>query len=236
MTERFSASAASRLIQCPASGNLDVAIPNWTPPVVDHDKGAKGKGTAIHKIFEDAAAWTARDMRHIADAMDYVATLRAQRRFKVLTEYTTTAEWLPSKPQTTVDLVLYTQDEIHVVDYKTGKIPVQPELNAQLQFYALCVSDLAPKAKGVTVHIVQPWADIMDSWFADTNQLALFMDEAQRQEAKVTSQTVEFGPGDHCTFCPANPHTRGDKGYPLCPAMMQLLYPDSTDEEEILNL
>nr|DAL38051.1 MAG TPA_asm: PD-(D/E)XK nuclease superfamily protein [Caudoviricetes sp.] len=236
MTERFSASAASRLIQCPASGNLDVAIPNWTPPVVDHDKGAKGKGTAIHKIFEDAAAWTARDMRHIADAMDYVAELRSKRRFKVLTEYTVTAEWLPSKPLTTVDLVLYTQDEIHVVDYKTGKIPVQPELNSQLQFYALCVADLAPKAKGVTVHIVQPWAGIMDAWFADTTQLATFMEEAQKQEAKVTSKIVEFGPGDHCTFCPANPHTRGDKGHPLCPAMMQLLYPDSTDEEEILNL
>ena len=236
MTDRFSASQAPRLIQCPASGNLDEAIPDWTPPIVDHEKGAKGKGTFIHKIFEDAAQWSATDMKMIASSIDYVAALRTRRRFKVLTEYQMEAFWLPSRPGTTVDLVLYTQDEIHIVDYKTGKIPVHPENNEQLLFYALCAAPLAPKAKGVSLHIVQPWADIMDEWFADTDTLNDFMTLAQQQEAKVTSKVVEFGPGDHCKFCPANPHARGEKGSPSCPVMLNILYPPTVNEEEILDL
>ena len=236
VTDKFSASQAPRLIQCPSSGNLDVAIEGWVPPVVDHDKGAKGKGTEIHKIFENSAKYTASDMLMIAKAIEYVATLRQKRRFKILTEFQTVADWLPSKPHTTMDLVLYVQDEIHIVDYKTGKIPVNPVGNEQLMFYALCAAHLAPKAKGVTVHIVQPWAEIMEGWFADTVTLQDFMKLAQQQEAKVTSKTIEFGPGDHCTFCPANPHSRGDKGSPLCPVMMDLLYPQHIDEDEILSL
>ena len=43
-------------------------------------------------------------------------------------------------------------------------------------------------------------------------------------------------PNDHCTFCPANPHSRGDKGSPLCPPMMQKLYPFDVDEDAILAL
>ena len=73
MTDRFSASQAPRLIQCPSSGNLDVAIEGWVPPVVDHDKGAKGKGTEIHKIFENSAKYTANDMLMIAKYFERIA-------------------------------------------------------------------------------------------------------------------------------------------------------------------
>ena len=235
MTERFSASAAPRLMQCAASGNLDTAIPGWTAPVVDHTAGAKGKGSEIHKIFEQAANYSAKDMQAIASAMTYVANLRATRRFKVLTEATTTADWLDSKPLTTVDLVLYTQDELHILDYKTGRIRVEVLDNQQLLYYAACFAHLAPKAKGVTVHIVQPWANNIASWFADTNVLRQFIDDARATEQKLLNKVPDFQPGNHCTFCPANPHSRGDKGSPLCPAMMQLLYPTWVDEKEMLD-
>ena len=47
---------------------------------------------------------------------------------------------------------------------------------------------------------------------------------------------MALNPGDHCKFCAANPHTRGDKGTIMCPPMMDILYPRVTvDEEEILN-
>ena len=60
------------------------------------------------------------------------------------------AEWLPSKPGTTADLVLYVADEIHVIDLKTGKIPVLVYDNQQLLFYAATYGHLAPKAKGAS--------------------------------------------------------------------------------------
>ena len=234
--KRFSASAAPMLMQCAASGDLETAIPGWVAPEVDHDAGAKGKGTQIHKVFEDAMAFTARDAQCIGQAMTYVAELRQTRRFKIITEATTTAEFLQQKPHSTVDLVLYTKDELHIVDYKTGKIPVYPQFNKQLMYYAACFSHLAPNAQGVTLHIVQPWADVMESWFCSTIELMEFIVEAQITEQNILAKRLAFQPGDHCTFCPANPAGFGDKAAPYCPAMLSMLYPLEVDEDEILGM
>ena len=95
---------------------------------------------------------------------------------------------------------------------------------------------LATQAKGVTLHIIQPWADNMTSWFASTTELAAFRDRAVKAEAEVLAKSTRFGPSDGCLFCPANPQSRGDKGHPLCPAMLQILYPREVDETEILGL
>lgn len=236
MTVRFSASYAARLMACPASANLDQAIVGWVEPVRDETKGQKAVGAARHKMLEPIVQLSATDMQHMVNVLQYVADLKKTRRFKSLSEQTVTAKWLVSKPKTTADLVLHTQDEIHVIDYKWGKIPVDVIDNAQLLYYAVCYAPLAPKAKGVTMHVLQPYADVYESWFADTKVLSQFMAEAQAAEARVLAGDLTFGPSDHCTFCPAYPHSRGDKGSPLCPATLQLLYPKIVDEDEILSL
>lgn len=236
MPERFSASVAARHIACPASANLDLAIPNWVPPVVDHMKGAKGKGTLRHEMLDPIMRLSAGEIAQFAEVMRYIADLRATRRFTVLVEESVTATWLTTQPKTTADLVLFTQDEIHIIDYKWGRIPVEVVGNAQLAFYAACYAELAPRAKGVTVHILQPVLHSYESWFIDTLALKFFMEEARQAEIKIGANDVTFGPSDACTFCPANPHSRGDKGKPLCPAMMKMLYPDRTDEAAILAL
>ncbi len=220
---------------CPASGNLPLAIPGWTPPDVDPTAGAKGKGTDIHAIFDAVAQYSAKDFECIAESLTYVAEVRKLRRFKVLSEHTFTADWLQSKPTTQVDLCFYVRDELHIIDYKTGRIPVSAFKNAQLMFYAACAGKLAPAAKNVWLHVVQPWADNIDYCVVSTATLAKFMAEAQAAEAKLLAGDTTFGPSDNCTFCPANPHSRGDKGRPLCPAMMQKLYPQAYDEDAILN-
>ena len=92
------------------------------------------------------------------------------------------------------------------------------------------------KAKGVTLHIVQPWAGGSYSWFVDTLMLKQFMVDAQAAEAAIAGGDVTFSPSDHCQFCPANPHSRGLKGTQMCPAMMRMLYPPTVDEDEILGL
>lgn len=237
MTERFSASVAARHMACPASANLDLAIPYWTPPVEDRDAdNAANRGTSMHEMFALVMGLGRRDMKQMAEAIEYVNDLRATRQFKVLVEQSIKATWLDSQPDTQVDLVLYTQDEIHVLDLKTGKIPVEVVDNSQLLYYAVCFAPLAPKAKGVTVHIVQPWAGGCDSWFADTNVLAQFMADAQAAEKKVLAGDTTFGPSSSCQFCPAYPHSRTDKGKPLCPATMKILYPGRVDEDAILAL
>lgn len=235
MSEPFSASRASRLMSCHASAHLELAIPNWTPPVVDHMAGAKGKGTTMHALLEPLWTLGATDMKHVAAVVQYVAELRAKRRFNVLVEECVVADWLPSAPKTTTDLVFYVADELHVIDFKWGKIPVEVVGNKQLLYYARSYAHLAPKAKGVTVHIVQPYADVFESWFVDTNELFAFEQAAVATDIAITAGDTTFGPSDACMFCPAYPHSRSEKGKPLCPATMALLYPPNVDEDEILN-
>lgn len=233
---RFSASNAARLMACPGSADLEKAIPGFVHPVVDENKGAKGKGSRLHEMLELTSELAAKDLAALARALDYMAELRSRRRFKVLAEESVVATWLKSQPRTTVDVVLYTQDELHIVDYKTGTIFVDVNNNEQLMFYALCFAHLAPQAKGVWLHIVQPWADNCNSVFVTTTELAAFKLRAEQAEALVLAGSTKLGPSDHCKFCPANPHSRGDKGRPFCPAMMQLLYPPVVDEQALLDL
>jgi len=223
-------------MQCHASANLDLAIPNWTPPVEDPNKdNAANRGTHFHEVFAEIMSFGAKDLQKFSEATTYIAELRKRRRFNVLIEQQMYADWLPTQPGTTADLVLYVSDEIHIVDLKTGKIPVSAVGNAQLLFYAATYGHLAPKAKGVYLHIVQPWADVMEYWFADVSVIAQFMNDATATETAIQAGSTQFSPGDGCQFCPANPHGRGLKGQPLCPAMLELLYPRLIDEDEILG-
>lgn len=235
MPEKFSASRAGRHMACHASADLAAAIPNWVEPdeIVG---GAADQGSDIHEILEKLMKLTAGDMRHLIRILEYMQDLRSQRRFKVLTEQSVKATWLATEPSTTVDVVLYTQDEIHVVDYKWGRIHVEVNDNDQLMFYAACFAHLAPKAKGVRLHILQPRADNMESVFVTATELGVWMDKARAAEAAIQGGSLTFGPSDHCTFCPAYPHSRGAKGKPLCPATMQMLYPSHVDEDAILDL
>lgn len=234
MAERFSASNAAKHMACHASANLELAIPNYVAPV--DETQAASTGTDRHRILAEINEFTAKEMLGFAEVIKYIGELRSTRRFKVLIEEKVTAAWLPSKPKTAVDLVLYTQDEIHVIDYKNGRIPVEVIGNEQLLYYALCFAPLAPKAKGATLHILQPNGGGNSSWFADATTLKQFMEDAIKTDEAITAKDLTFGPSDHCTFCPANPHSRGVKGKPLCPELMQLYYPKPFNEDELLSL
>lgn len=236
MTERFSASVAGRHMACPASANLELAIPGWQrPPRVVG--GAADEGTKRHEYLEPILSLSTKDILGFARILQYVGEIASTRRFKRLVEEKIKATWLVQQPETTVDYVLYTQDEMHVFDWKWGKIPVPVTGNAQLLFYAVSVAALAPRAKGVNLHICQPYADNFDSVFVDTNELMKFRNEALEAERRIMAKDLTFGPTDkECTFCPANPHGRGAKAGPYCPPLMQVFYPPVIDEDDILAL
>jgi hypothetical protein len=235
MPERTSASVVGRHMMCHASANLELAIPHYVAPVEDRSvKNAANDGTRKHEILAQVFDQSAPDLRDMATVIDYVSALRQTRRFKALVEVSAKAEWLVSKPDTTADLVLYTQDELHILDYKAGAIPVEVIDNKQLLYGAVTYAPLAPKAKGATLHIMQPRGAGCQSWYADTNVLVTFMAEAQAAERAIQGGSVNFHPSNECTFCPANPHARGQKGRPFCPVLMHMHYPPLIDEAAIL--
>lgn len=223
---------------CHASANLEVAIPGYVAPVEDREAdNAANRGTHRHEMLDPIMRLGRADVEGFAKILRYVADLRKTRVFKVLVEEKVKATWLTTEPETTLDLCLYTQDEIHVIDYKWGRIPVYAQGNEQCMYYGVSVSHLAPRAKGVYLHILQPAIDNFDMHFADTVELKQFMVDAQAAEAQIQAGDVTFGPSDHCKFCPANPHSRASaKSDAKCPTMMRLLYPPVVDEAEILGL
>lgn len=235
MPEKFSASQAGKFRNCHASANLDLAIPNWTPPVEDPAAdNAANRGSRMHEVFAGVMGLKTSDMFQMTDAILYVAQFRNRRRYKVLVEVTEKADWLPSMPCTTADLVLYLSDELHIFDLKTGKIPVSPVRNDQLLYYAATYWKYAPKAKEVHLHIVQPWAagaPAGEEWIVGDVELLKWMYDTIDHDVQILNGSRTFSPGDHCRFCDANPHSRGAKGRPFCPAMMQLLYPEPLIDE-----
>lgn len=237
MTERLSASTAGRHIACHASANLEMAITGYVRPVDDRTAtNAANDGTNVHSVFEKVWEMSASDMRYFVRTVSYVADLRATRRFKVLIEQPMKATWLVQEPTTTADLVLSTQDQLEIIDTKWGKIHVDVHDNEQLLFYAATYAPLAPKAKGVTLHILQPRADNIESVFVTVDEIKKFMAEVQAAEAAIMAGDLTFGPSDHCMFCSANPHSRGRKAEVFCPPMLNMLYPKTVNEDEILAL
>ena len=72
-------------------------------------------------------------------------------------------------------------------------------------YYGVSFAGLAPKAPGVTLHIVQPWADNMESWFVTALQLQDFMLEARKAEAAILAGDVTFGPSRPLHVLPCQP-------------------------------
>ena len=144
MPARLSASSASKHINCHASANLELAIPGYQGPIEDPNANtAATRGTHMHEIMAQVFSLSATDARKFSEAMVYISEVQKLRRFSKLIEHETTAEWLVTKPRTTADLVFYVKDEIHILDLKTGKIPVSPVENPQLLYYAATYGHLA---------------------------------------------------------------------------------------------
>ena len=200
--EPFSASRAARLLECHGSANLEAAIPGYVKPVQDDTK-ASAKGTALHEILETSAGLlTPREMVSFAESFRYLGELRQRRRFRMLLEARGTMWWLSTAPKTSADVVLYTQDELHILDHKFGKLIVDLENNAQLMSYACAFIGLAPKAKHVTLHVAQPFIDHFEEIQYSRAELERFMTDTKAAHDAIQAGDLALTPSDHCTFCP----------------------------------
>lgn len=238
---KFSASQAEKFIGCHASADLETAIPGFIYPANDPlaqpavpenlgyiaemvekvctDTGssrAASRGTMLHACVATLMAEfkTAAQFEKLVELFIALLTVLKQRRFKILIEVATTLDWLQAPAITTADLVTYTADELHVWDWKFGSMPVSTAA-LQLKIYALAFLHLAPKAKGVWVHVLQP-GNYAELYFT-IEQLEAARDLVIQHEAEVIAGDLSFNTGKQCEFCPASPWTRGAKGNISCP-------------------
>lgn len=167
-----------------------------------------------------------RRMVFLAEALRYTFDIiDGMEGAVILTEKKVTAEWLTTRPKTTADVVIYDSKSLHVLDLKMGDIEVSPMGNEQLMYYAVTyMKDLKLDPEDINVHIVQ--RNNMDYYPLTKAGLDKWIVSMQESEAAILDGDLTLSPGNHCTFCPANPHGRGDRGTKSCPAMLQILYGD----------
>lgn len=147
--------------------------------------------------------------------------------------------WLIRPGKTTADVMGVAGSHLTIIDYKTGSVPVEAVGNDQLMFYAWT---LYKSVSGVTrnklftvgLHIMQP--DNFNEWNITVPELEKWSKTVLEAEQRIIDGDTTLKPGGHCTFCPANPQARGERGSPLCPAMMDRLYPDDMNVGAILDM
>ena len=148
--------------------------------------------------------------------------------------------WLSKPGKTQADYVLFDQGSgtLEIVDYKTGSIPVSAIDNDQLKFYAWSAIQSfgwnGASVKNIIMTILQPGGGLDNSEESTFEELEAWSQRALAAESDILNGVLTLRPGDHCTFCPANPFARGEKGFPLCPAQREFLFPSTVDLDEIL--
>ena len=214
---RLSASNSDQWMSCHAATDLETALPGFV--LTQSDTPASTRGTNIHIILAAAIAFgTKQDLDDIVSMLSYVNDLWATRRFNVLVEHKMPMSWMKDPAQTTADVIFYLTDEIHVIDHKAGAIPVNPDANQLITYGAAVWSlKLAPKAKGVWLHVNQPKAKNQVKYWISVEEIEKFIAEQQRHEAELLAGDLSFGPDyKACQFCPVNPMSRGARGSVFC--------------------
>ena len=214
---------------------LETYLGNWT-----HNPRYQ---ETLKLLLHDITSFTPKVMRFIARCAGFLLELRLASSYQEDVEFLSELEmetcWLKEPGKTTADVVIISESArmIHVVDYKTGSIPVYAVDNDQLLFYARSVLHEygvdTPQGYNLTLHILQPGNE--SEWEVTDTEVFAWAEKATEAELRILDGDTTLVPSDHCTFCPANPYARGEKGYPLCPAQRAMLFPEVVDLDEMLN-
>jgi len=213
----MSASRIPRIIACPASYKLENMMPR------EDTSPAAARGTYIHELAEKilrangiSAAFYDENAEDLDIAMDYVEFIHklSQGAKKSLYEYNVNKGLQSIHPDLggTADAVIIKGNELHVVDLKTGRVPVGVENNHQLMTYALGVARQlnAPDDIEVHLHIWQP--NNVSSWhWGNWVKLIEFKEELEKAAAAAELDDAPTNPSnDSCKYC---------KAKPICPAL-----------------
>ena len=124
-------------------------------------------------------------------------------------------ELVPKTAGGSIDLLGLSDDgeTVLILDYKFGKVKVNPEKNAQMLFYALSAfvdpntKDLFDKVKKVELAIIQPLhRGAVFRWSCDREDLLDFGKTVYSAIEQVNQGASKGNPGKHCDWCPAAPY------------------------------
>ncbi|MBT4082144.1 MAG: DUF2800 domain-containing protein [Alphaproteobacteria bacterium] len=127
---------------------------------------------------------------------------------------------IPDVAGGSIDLLGVSHDDETMVeiDYKFGRVKVNPKNNKQMLFYLMCArrdpvtADLFEGVKKFIVAIVQPQCKgVTFTWECSLAELDAFEVEAMEKIALAQTEDAPRSPGSWCKYCPAAPYCDAKK-------------------------
>ena len=190
---QLSPSGAARFLRCPGS-------------IQDEKKERENK---------DITAVVTQEMANAVEvAVDYIRGISDKmEKPTLIAEHEV---WLPcldfrgGKGHGTIDIYLFDDYEVHVMDYKHGRgIAVEVEDNDQTKLYTVGVLEAKHGGKKFFNHILQPRSPHPDGPCRlvelSANELVRYRAEVDRTVKTYHPKTAKYCAGDHCKYCPKNP-------------------------------
>lgn len=237
------ASSAARWIACPPSARATEHLPEETSKYAE-------EGTRAHEVCEVALRRNLKNWEQGRALMDVVPggalgkdeksseIIRAANQYigfvylqwglylhqpeVFIEQEVDVSQWVPGGFGT-CDCLLIGDGILHIIDFKYGQgVPVNPERNPQLMYYALGAYALfegIEEVSTVRLSIVQPrMQEEPQTWVISLADLLTWAREVLQPAAEMAWKGEgEFCTGPHCRFCKAHPACRAwkDKYGPL---------------------
>ena len=240
---RLSASRTERFMACPGSVLLENQMP-YEPA-----GEAAETGTRIHELGERLLSGEepsklllkdkvdATELAMAQDYADFVNTLCENPRKKLIeVNLDDGLKSLHPALGGTADAILVEGNTLHVVDLKTGRIPVDAEDNKQMLTYALGAMRQfnAPASIEVVVHIFQPKTG-HSQWKTTGERLISHGHELKAAAELALSIDAPTNPGpDQCRWCKAKAICPSLKSKAAEAARMDFA-PDTTVTPEMMD-
>lgn len=246
----FSASAAHRWVECPASVRMCKDIDGGTSDYAE-------EGTAAHELAEralragnechhhvgeasrDAAGWHFNEemAEHAQTYVDYVRALGGN----LMIEHRVSYQHIAPDGFGTADAIVVAGRTLHVVDLKYGTgLRVDAQNNPQAMLYAAgaiaLMDPFGDQIDTVVLHIVQPRLDHISVWELDMDTLAAFEERASAAAKLALSADPPFAPGaQSCRWCPAqaNCQALADHNKETCLAAFSEPYGDFKEQHAL---
>jgi len=205
---KIGASSAKRLIACPGSLRLSEKAPK------QKESKYAIEGTRAHTVAEymllgkPLPLWADSDMVDGAKLYSQTITdvlMSGEIQHELHLESKICISSISDQAFGTCDAWCVVDNVLHVFDYKYGAgIPVSPENNEQLMYYAQGVIETFNiDVSLIHLWIIQPRCGGVSDWAANYEELTLFKRVLQYAIIDAEVDEPPFNTGSHCKWCPA---------------------------------
>lgn len=206
----ISPSMLYRMFECPGSVLASKDLPNTSSPAAERGTLIHGMAEEMLRIgFTDATELTPHEHEQLQFYTRYVKNRVTQDAVLYVEELVSLDAYVPGM-RGSIDALIVGEDEMHVIDLKTGTRYVQAENNTQLLAYALgAAAKFDAWEKTIHVHIWQ--GDNTNSATLTITDLNDFAKELMASAEIALQEGAPRNPSDNaCRYCLAAPE---------CPAL-----------------